>query len=234
MKITILFDELDATTLAALLQLPYSTKVHTERSGLYGAQVELDTPGDAGELIDGLIASMHADPINGWTSVETDIEAPDQEPEHTAPELIGQQVRVFTFGPDHTHPMSGQSLAGRFVRVPGDANTARDRALAIFGRDFATDHDAATAARLIAKYNLDEINPRPVFLDEHETGAQWQWHMAEVKSVSDHRFQVVNELAAVVGLDSVPAPDSEDTEVAMAASMNGPILNDFSNGQGPA
>lgn len=229
MEITILFDGLDAATLSALLRLPYSTVVHTEPSGLYGARVELDTPSDAGNLIDGLIASVPL-PVSAPPRGRS-----ESEPGHTAPELIGQRLRVFTFGPDHRHPQTGQSLGGHFVRVPGTALTARERVLEVFGRAFATDYDPATAARLIAKYDMNEINPRPIFdLDVFAESAPVTWHVYK-GSPSERRFKIVNELAEAAELEPVPVPDAEDAEAAMAASRwDGPTQMIPTMSGGPA
>jgi hypothetical protein len=210
MKVTILFDGLDPAALARLLLLPHPVRVEAgggPGSGYkgYSASVELTlTPDEIAHLIE----DMAEDKTETTPATE-----------HTAPELDGQPQRVFTFGPDHRHPTTGESLAGRFARIPGDVNSARDRALAIFGRNFATDYDPGRAAQLIAKWDLDEINPRPVYSISPigQVSSYWNWGKTEVKSTSERRFQIVNELGAVAGLDAVPLADSEDTDAAMAA-----------------
>lgn len=213
MKVTILFDELDAATLARLLLLPHPVKVEASGgpgSGYkgYSASVELTlTPDEIAHLIE----DMAEDKTETTPATE-----------HTAPELDGWPVRVFTFGPDHRHPTTGESLAGHFVRIPGGIDSARDRALAIFGRNFATDYDPGRAAQLIAKWDLNEINPRPVYAitPTGQVSSFWNWDWTdEVKSTSERRFQIVNELGAVAGLDAVPLADSEDSDAAMAASQ---------------
>jgi hypothetical protein len=213
MKVTILFDGLDPAALARLLLLPHPVRVEAgggPGSGYkgYRASVELTlTPDEIAHLIERMN--------------EDETEAPSATTEHTAPELDGQPQRVFTFGPDHRHPTTGEPLAGRFVRIPGDASSARDRALAIFGRNFATDYDPGRGAQTIAKWDLDEINPRPVyaFSPTGQVSPYWSWEEAEVKSTSERRFQIANELGAVAGLDAVPLADSEDSDAAMAASQ---------------
>lgn len=119
----------------------------------------------------------------GWTSIET----PDTEP--TAPRLIGDTIdddiqrmryavlsraqeatdaeptRVFTFGTGHRHPITGESLGQRYVRVPGDAITARERMLSVFGREWSHEYADLSAASRDGRFKLNPISPRPVWLD---------------------------------------------------------------------
>jgi hypothetical protein len=34
-------------------------------------------------------------------------------------------MRTFTFGFDHKHPITGESLARHYIQVPGDADQSR-------------------------------------------------------------------------------------------------------------
>lgn len=46
-------------------------------------------------------------------------------------------MRTFTFGFDHTHPLTGESLARHYIQVPGDGDQSREIMLAAFGQDWA-------------------------------------------------------------------------------------------------
>lgn len=48
-----------------------------------------------------------------------------------------QEYWYFTFGPDHQHPKTGESLANHYVKVPGNYNTSRDLVIRDFGRNWA-------------------------------------------------------------------------------------------------
>lgn len=46
-------------------------------------------------------------------------------------------MRTFTFGFDHTHPVTGESLARHYINVPGEDDLSRRFMLAVFGRNWA-------------------------------------------------------------------------------------------------
>jgi hypothetical protein len=70
-----------------------------------------------------------------------------------------EQHRVFTFGYDHRHPDTDARLGYAYVRIPGDAELARARMLALFGREWAFDYDSERFAPLIERYRLVEVAP---------------------------------------------------------------------------
>lgn len=49
---------------------------------------------------------------------------------------------IFTFGPDNLHPVTGESLGGCYVRVPGDYGTSRAAMLGAFGRAWSSQYPA--------------------------------------------------------------------------------------------
>lgn len=54
-----------------------------------------------------------------------------------------KNYRVVTFGADHKHPITGESLRNCYVKIPSaDPDIARAIALMIFGREFCTDYPA--------------------------------------------------------------------------------------------
>lgn len=46
-------------------------------------------------------------------------------------------MRTFTFGFDHKHPITGESLARHYIQVPGEDDLSRRFMHAVFGRDWA-------------------------------------------------------------------------------------------------
>lgn len=60
---------------------------------------------------------------------------------------------IFTFGPDHTHPDTGESLGGRYVRLDADDEmAARVRMFALFGRGWSSVYPIERGLELIAQY----------------------------------------------------------------------------------
>lgn len=81
-------------------------------------------------------------------------------------------MRTFTFGFDHKHPITGESLARHYIQVPGDADESRAIMLAVFGTNWAMQYESPSklkhldrmtelkwddALRERAKCALDEI-----------------------------------------------------------------------------
>lgn len=63
----------------------------------------------------------------------------------------------FTFGYDHFHPVTGESLDKRYVRVHGTCDSTRLDVLAVFGRAWSSQYTSEQKPRRIDKYNLTEI-----------------------------------------------------------------------------
>lgn len=62
----------------------------------------------------------------------------------------------FTFGFDHTHPVTGESLAGWFVVIEGDVNSSRELMVKHFGLQWAMQYPTAEAAGVV-KYRLKQL-----------------------------------------------------------------------------
>jgi hypothetical protein len=67
---------------------------------------------------------------------------------------LGPGEWIFTFGVGHVHPITGESLRGCYVRIPGDYEAARAEMLARFGQAWCWqepgDWDGAENLREIA------------------------------------------------------------------------------------
>jgi hypothetical protein len=63
---------------------------------------------------------------------------------------------LFSFGYGHVHPITGESLAGCYVRIRGTVDSSRDRMFAAFGPRWAFQY--RTAEELgVEEYGLREI-----------------------------------------------------------------------------
>jgi hypothetical protein len=70
---------------------------------------------------------------------------------------VAEQYRIFTFGYGQRHPVTDEPLADCYVRVPGDADTARERMLAsVHHRSWAFDYPDEDAAG-VTRFGLREI-----------------------------------------------------------------------------
>ena len=78
---------------------------------------------------------------------------------------------LFCFGSDHTHPVTGESLAGCYVRIRGTTNAARRRMFAAFGPHWSTQYTEDEAAPAIARWNWREIQVPGARAEEYDTHA---------------------------------------------------------------
>ena len=68
-----------------------------------------------------------------------------------------EQDWIFTFGYDHTHPVTGESLATRFVRVSAQTYVqARERMHESFGNRWSHQYESEYGAG-VKRFNLKEI-----------------------------------------------------------------------------
>lgn len=101
----------------------------------------------------------------GWGS--TDL------PELDPSELTdANDYRIITFGPDHKHPITDESLAGKYVRLPGGGERTRDLALLIFGQEWSHQYLNEILSP-IDKFSLKPISPAPRF-DERGFWRGWE------------------------------------------------------------
>lgn len=80
--------------------------------------------------------------------------------------------RIITFGPDHKHPITDESLAGKYVKLPGNGERARELALLLFGRGWSHQYRSEILSP-IDKYGLKPISPAPRF-DERGYWRGWE------------------------------------------------------------
>lgn len=64
----------------------------------------------------------------------------------------------FTFGYDHTHPRTGESLRNCYVLLEGDINETREIIARHFGRKWSMQYPNKEKAG-VEKYNLRRIEP---------------------------------------------------------------------------
>jgi hypothetical protein len=70
----------------------------------------------------------------------------------------GPETYIFTFGPDHKDPTTGESLRGKYVEVPGTYHQARDRVISWFGSNWAFQYDDLDKATRGGKFALERID----------------------------------------------------------------------------
>lgn len=68
---------------------------------------------------------------------------------------------IFTFGFGHTHPVTGEPLANRYVRLPGDYEQARRAMIAHFGIQWAFQYPDSGAPRPGAELVIGDHWARP-------------------------------------------------------------------------
>lgn len=71
-----------------------------------------------------------------------------------------EQVWYFTFGGDHTHPVTGESLRRAYVMLHGAEDSTRDAMFAVFGNRWAFQYSTAEQAG-VDRYNLREVALQP-------------------------------------------------------------------------
>jgi hypothetical protein len=92
----------------------------------------------------------------------------DQPGVRTAPTTATVPVEApqdfyFTFGYDHVHPVTGESLADRYVQLHGTYRETRDRIIAAFARQWSFQYGPAQAEWAVFRYNLRPIDlPEPL------------------------------------------------------------------------
>lgn len=64
---------------------------------------------------------------------------------------------IFTFGPDHKHPLTGESLGRSFIWLPGDVKVSRFLMLHLFGPNWAFQYPDETAAG-VQRYRLTRLD----------------------------------------------------------------------------
>ena len=62
---------------------------------------------------------------------------------------------IFTFGFGHVHPVTGESLARKYVKIRGTVETSRDEMVRRYGRKWATQYFSEERAG-VKRYGLTE------------------------------------------------------------------------------
>lgn len=66
---------------------------------------------------------------------------------------------AFTFGYDHRHPVTNESLANKYIVVEARSfEDARDRMISMFGTAWAFQYTMSDVERLVKSYGLTEIS----------------------------------------------------------------------------
>lgn len=63
---------------------------------------------------------------------------------------------VFTFGIGHVHPITGESLANRYVIIHGDSETARAKMIERFGQKWSHQYPDLETAR-VADWKMTQL-----------------------------------------------------------------------------
>lgn len=82
---------------------------------------------------------------------------------------------VFTFGPNHRHPITGEPLARRFVTLPGTLDQSRAAMMALFGARWAHQYPSEDQAG-VAKYGLEPLDVQPL-VDLARNRARLVWRV---------------------------------------------------------
>jgi hypothetical protein len=72
-------------------------------------------------------------------------------------------MKTFTFGSDHKHPVTGESLWKKYIQVPGDWNESRKIMLAVFGQGWSHQYSSPSEAGK-DKYDMQEVVWSPELL----------------------------------------------------------------------
>lgn len=64
----------------------------------------------------------------------------------------------FTFGYDHTHPDTGESLGNSYVRIHGTCDSTRDQMFEAFGNRWAFQYPAEKKAERIDEFGMTEVD----------------------------------------------------------------------------
>jgi hypothetical protein len=68
-----------------------------------------------------------------------------------------EEFHYFTFGYDHKHPITGESLEKCYIKVRGDSETSRAAMLENFGRNWAIQYGSMEAMTRNGSRELKEI-----------------------------------------------------------------------------
>lgn len=63
----------------------------------------------------------------------------------------------FTFGTDHVHPKTGESLGKKYIRITGDVDSARRVMFHLFGRNWAAQY-GDEGLNVIERYELEDMD----------------------------------------------------------------------------
>lgn len=66
---------------------------------------------------------------------------------------------LFTFGPDHVHPVTGEALRDRYVKIRGSWLHSRQRLISMFGIRWSSQYDSSFELVLETRYGGTELPP---------------------------------------------------------------------------
>ncbi len=101
---------------------------------------------------------------------------------------------IFTFGPDHKHPQTGNSLGKSYVRFTSmSEETARIRMFAVFGRNWASCYPIQRGLELAEEHGL------------HEIYVEWAMFAEVMPAELDESMELLGSIAGIDEEDMTPA-----------------------------
>lgn len=126
-------------------------------------------------------------------------------------------MRTFTFGFDHKHPITGESLAHHYIQVPGEADLSRRFMHAVFGRNWAMQYKSPESLKYLDRMTelkwthellgLMSADDRDLF--ESVTGDRLEVHFgleekAKTSAEIDAYFDTMKDLPSVETITGTP------------------------------
>lgn len=71
--------------------------------------------------------------------------------------MMPDEKWFFTFGDNHVHPLTGESLGSRYVVLTGTFSSTRNRMIQRFGNRWANQYNYAEYAARIVEFELEEL-----------------------------------------------------------------------------
>jgi hypothetical protein len=101
---------------------------------------------------------------------------------------------IFTFGANHKHPATGESLLGCFIEVPGNAKTSRERMFESFGPNWAFQYRNREDAG-VDRFSLKQLlwyTPAQAYRAVELV--DWLTHLDEPEGRNDRQTVTLNQI----------------------------------------
>lgn len=91
--------------------------------------------------------------------------------------MSGGYFRVITFGRDHRNPVTGESMGGKYIKVPLDVEKARAWVFARIGNAWAFDYGPVKGMQAVRRYSIQEVDTSDWPMLDRASNPQipWEW-----------------------------------------------------------